>query len=168
MGQPVTENRATPHREAPSLHECQIALRNLVGTVGQGVLELRQAREKWANLIRDHEITLADKERALSHAIEQARAKGKAIPREDGKRQTGGDLDAYVEDAVRDEQYEHDVEEALIRHAKRMEATEIKYLEGQNDRNASDRAIWKALLDASMKEMDLAGVPGPTHRTRYA
>ena len=69
---------------------------------------------------------------------------------------------------MRDEQYALDIEQALIRHAKRMEATEIKYLEGQNDRNASDRAIWKALLDASMKEMDLAGVPAQQHRTRYA
>lgn len=155
-----------PHQEAPSLHECQIALRNLVGAVGQGVRELRKAREKWADLIKTHEVAVADRKRELSTAVEKARAKAKAIPREDKKRQTVDDLNAIVEAEVADEQHALDVELAVIRHAKRMEAAEIKQLEEENDRKASDRAIWKALLDAAMLELNLAGVPGPTHRTR--
>jgi len=164
----VTENRATPHQNTPSLHECQIKLRELAAGVGQGVLELRRERMKWADLIKRHEEALADKECALSHAIEQARIKGKAITREDGKRQTAGDLDAYVKDAVREEQRILDIEEALIRHAKRLEATEIKYLEGLNDAAEHERAIWNALLRSVMQEMSLAGTPDQQHRTRYA
>lgn len=148
-----------PNREVPSLHECQIRLRDLAGTVGQGVLELRKAREKWADLILKHDMALAEREGELSTAIEVAREKAKKIPREDGKRQTAEDINTIVKAKVATLQREADIEAAVLRHARRMSEAEIKALEGANESAQHKRAIWKALLESVMQEMALAGVP---------
>ena len=156
----------TPHRDTPSLYECQAKLRELAGTVGQGVLELRKARDKWANLIRDHEVALVEKKRVLSRADAEAYVKAKAQLRSDGKLPTVQERDKFVAAECADQIYDVAVEEALLRHAKRMADNEIKDLEGRNDARQHERAIWKALLESVMEEMRMAGTPPPNRYGR--